>query len=456
MKSLGLRRAARHGAVAAVISSGVAVVLLAQQPTPPTITAFTNVGVVPMDSERILENQTVVVSAGRISALGSAATVAVPPEARKVDGTGKFLIPALAEMHAHIPPGAEVPDATIERTLFMYAANGIGRVRGMLGHERHLAFRRRARDGEIFSPAIVTSGPSFNGNSAPTPEAAVKMVTEQRKGGYDFLKIHPGLSLPTFNALAETADKLRMRFAGHVPAAVGLRRVLLARPATIDHLDGYMEALAGPDAPPAEWFGVNLVDRIDVNRIPELVKATRMATTWMVPTQILLENTIDDSTADELSRRPEMKYASPEQIKAWSENKAKYLQLPSEQRKKFITIRRSLIKAMFDGGVPILLGSDAPQIWNVPGFSAHRELEVLVASGLTPYQALQTGTINVARFLSIADMVGQIVLNRRADVVLVDGNPLIDIRNTAKISGVMLGGRWMDKADIQKRLDSGT
>jgi hypothetical protein len=441
------------GVAAAAVFSALAAALLARQPLPTQTLVFTNVGVIPMDRERVLEGQTVVVRGGKILAM-AAAGANVPADAVKVDGTGKFIIPALAEMHAHIPPGAQVTDAQIERTLFMYAANGIGRIRGMLGHERHLKFRQRAQDGEIFSPIIVTSGPSLNGNSAPTPEAAVKLVTETRQAGFDFLKIHPGLSLETFNAMAATADKLRIRFAGHVPSAVGLRRALQARFHTIDHLDGYVEALAGEDAPPSQWFGINLVDRVDLKRLPELVKATRAASTWMVPTQSLLENTVNDETAEALSKRPEMKYVAPEQLNAWSANKAKFLEIPADQRNRFITIRRTLIKSLFEGGVPLLLGSDAPQIWNVPGFSIHRELETMVASGLSPYQALQTGTVNVARFLGVADQVGQIGPERRADFVLIDGNPLTDIRNTSRISGVVLGGRWMSREDIQKRLDS--
>ncbi len=418
-------------------------------------TAFTNVSAIPMDRERVLENVTVVVRDGAIAAVGAARDVKVPPDAVKVDGTGKFLIPALAEMHAHIPPGDQVPDSAIERTLFMYAANGIGTVRGMLGHPRHLAYRERVARREIFSPIIYTSGPSLNGTSAPTPDAAVKLVNEQKQAGYDFLKIHPGLSLATFNAMAAAAAQARIRFAGHVPAAVGLRRALEAGQRTIDHLDGYMEALAGPDAPASQWFGVNLVGRVDMARIPELVKATRMTNVWLVPTQSLLENTVNDETADALSKRPEMKYATPEQLKAWSANKAKFLELPAEERRKFIEIRRALIKALFEGGVPLALGSDAPQIWNVPGFSVHRELEMMVASGLTPYQALQTGTVNVARFFGTADETGQVAAGRRADLVLLDANPLTDIRNTAKIAGVMLGGSWMAREEIAKRLDSG-
>jgi imidazolonepropionase-like amidohydrolase len=439
----------------AILGLVLAAAAVAAQPSDrPSVVAFTGVGVVPMDRERVETDWNVVVRDGRIAAAGPAAQVSVPDGAVRVQGAGRFLIPALAEMHAHIPPGPQVPAAVIERTLFMYAARGIGTIRGMLGHERHLAYRDRARTGDLFSPLIYTSGPSLNGNSAPTPDAAIELVTAEKDAGYDFLKIHPGLSRGTFDGMAATADRLEIRFAGHVPAAVGLQRALEARYQTIDHLDGYVEALAGPDAPPSQWFGVNLTARVDERRIPGLVAATRQAGTWMVPTEILLENSVSEESGESLARRPEMKYASPPQLAQWIEGKKKFDEIPVAERQRFIEIRRRLIKALHAGGVPFLLGSDAPQIWNIPGFSVHRELEALVASGLSPFEALATGTINVARFYDAEKERGTIAAGKRADLVLVDGNPLADIRNTAKISGVLINGRWLSQADIQKRLDS--
>jgi imidazolonepropionase-like amidohydrolase len=436
--------------LAIAIGAGVA----AQQTSAPVV-VFTNVSVVPMDRERVLENQTVVVRDGKIASVG-AADAKIPEGAQRIDGSGKFLIPTLSEMHAHIPPGDQVPDAAIERTLFMYAAGGIGTIRGMLGHQRHLAWRDRAAKGEVFSPIIYTSGPSLNGNSAPNPEAATKMVTTQKEAGFDFLKIHPGLGRETFDAMAATADKVGIRFAGHVPAAVGLERALETQMETIDHLDGYIEALASDGAPTSQWFGVNLVGQVDEKRIPELVQKTKAAGTWMVPTQILLESSVSDEPLDSMKAWPEMKYATPQQLEQWSASKTKFMEIAAPQRKRFVDQRRRLIKALHDGGVPFLLGSDAPQIWNVPGFSIHRELQSLVASGLTPFQALATGTTSVARFYKAEADRGTIAAGKRADMVLIDGNPLTDIRNTGKISGVMLGGRWMAREEIQKRLDGGT
>ena len=159
---------------------------------PDTTVAFVDVTVVPMDRERLIPGQTVVVRGGRISAMGPVSRVKVPAGSSTVDGRGKFLMPGLAEMHAHIPSG-ELPDSVVERTLFLYVSRGVTTVRGMLGHRRYLDLRDRSASGTLLSPTIYTSGPSLNGKSVATPESAARLVTEQKAAGYDFLKIHPGI-----------------------------------------------------------------------------------------------------------------------------------------------------------------------------------------------------------------------------------------------------------------------
>jgi Amidohydrolase family len=428
--------------------------LPAQAPASATTVVIRNVNVIPMDSERVLSNQTIVIRGDRIAELGPLGQVKAPGAAIEVDGTGRFLIPALAEMHAHVP-GGQAPDSAVNRVLFLYAANGIGTIRGMLGDPRHLVLRDRLAKGELWGPLLRTSGPSFNGNSVPTPAAAIAAVTEQKQLGYDLLKIHPGVKLDVFDALAATADKVGIRFAGHVPLDVGLARALESRYWTLDHIDGFVEALAKPGAPPSQMFGANLMAHLDESRIPGLVESTKKAGTWIVPTSILLENWLGETPPDEMTRWPEMKYADPAQVAQWVETKKKMTsQVPAADRQRFLALRRRLLKALHDGGAGILLGSDAPQIWNVPGFSAHRELQLMVASGLTPYQSLSTGTRNVAaHFGTLADA-GTITVGKRADLVLLDGNPLVDISNTAKIAGVALGGRWRSGDILKKGLDS--
>ncbi|MBA3556697.1 MAG: amidohydrolase family protein, partial [Gemmatimonadales bacterium] len=416
------------------------------------------VTVIPMDRERTLPNQTVIVRGDRIVEIGPASRVKVPEGGVRVDGRGKFLIPGLAEMHAHIP-GGQAADSVVERTLFLYVSGGITTVRGMLGHPRHLALRARAARGELVSPTIYTSGPSFNGNSVPTPEAAAKAVREQKEAGYDFLKIHPGIRRDVFDTLAATAQRVRIPLAGHVPLDVGLARALETRFATIDHLDGYIEAMVRDGSPlePSQsaFFGVNLAEQVDESKMAALVSATQNAGVWNVPTQILMENLIVGGRAEELAARPEMRYVAPAMLAEWAESKNALLEetgASARSARRMIEVRRKLIKALHAAGAGLLLGSDAPQVYNVPGFSTHRELEAMVAAGLTPYQALETGTRNVATFFGTLKETGTVETGKRADLVLLDGDPLRDIRSTAKRSGVMLGGRWMPRAEIDARL----
>ena len=322
----------------------------------------------------------------------------------------------------------------------------------MLGDPRHLQYRERVAKGELFSPRIYTSGPSFNGKSATSPEVAAKMVQEQKASGYDLLKIHPGVSRAAFDALDAKADELKIPFAGHVPLEVGLQRALEAKYHSIDHLDGYVEALA-KEPLTSQFFGLNLINQVDESRIPSLVAATKAAGVWQVPTQVLMDSLLSEQSADEMAKWPEMKYVPAEMLKAWIDQKNGIsTKAPAADRQKFLLLRRKIMKALFDGGVPFALGSDAPQWWNVPGFSAHRELKSLVAAGFTPFQALQTGTVNPARYFGTSASTGTVARGMRADLLLLDANPLTDVGNTTKIAGVMLNGRWMSRPDIDKRL----
>jgi imidazolonepropionase-like amidohydrolase len=438
-----------------VLAGGVLAWLATKPGAQSASTAFVGVSVLPMDKDAVLADQTVIVQGGKIVSVAPSSKAQIPAGAVRVEGAGKFLMPGLAEMHAHIP-GGTAPDSAVERTLFLYAANGITTIRGMLGDPRHLVYRERAAKGEIVSPLIYTSGPSFNGKTASTKEMAVDAVIAQKKAGYDLLKIHPGVPRDVFDALAAKADELKIPFAGHVPAAVGLQRALDAKYASIDHLDGYVEAMAKNPETVSQFFGTNLMNDIDDSRFAGLVSASKAAGVWQVPTQVLLDNLLNDVPTDELAARPEMKYTPAETIKNWIAQKQNFQKIPQAERAKLLGLRRRLIKALHDAGVPFALGSDAPQLWNVPGFSAHRELKSIVDAGLTPYQALRTGTANVGVYFKTESTTGTVAAGKRADLLLLDANPLQNIDNSWKIAGVMLNGRWMSKAEIDKRLAEGS
>ncbi len=418
--------------------------------------AFVNATVIPMNREGSVAGQTVVVRGDRIAEVGPSARVRVPEGAVRIEAAGKFLMPGLAEMHAHIPPQQQATDQEILRVLELYALNGVTTVRGMLGVPRHIGFRARAAAGEILSPRIWTSGPSFNGNSVPSPDSAARMVRAEKALGYDFLKVHPGVSRAAFDSLDAAADQVGIRYAGHVPLAVGLRRAIEARYWTIDHIDGFVEAMVDhPPATPQEggFFGLAVLDRVQESRLPALVSAMKAAGVWVVPTSYFFEAITGDDPVETLAARPDMRHIPAPVVQNWSTITTQIrTDTPREQRARFIALRRRVLTALHDGGVGIALGSDSPQFWNAPGFSVARELSVYVAAGLTPWQALATGTRNVAQLLGNSAEAGSVEAGKRADLLLLDADPLRDVTNVSRTAGVMVGGRWVPKDEIERRL----
>jgi imidazolonepropionase-like amidohydrolase len=287
---------------------------------------------------------------------------------------------------------------------------------------------------------------------------ARRQVREQAAAGYDFIKVHPGLSAAEFTALAETANELGIPFAGHVPVAVGVRAALGLNMATIDHLDGYLVSLLPAHSHESGGYGgffdVMLAAELDPQQISAIAAATAASGTWNVPTQVLIEHRVSATPASELQNRAEMKYMPAETVERWYATKQALLSerdFDPEVAELAIVLRRQLILALHEAGARLLLGSDAPQVFNVPGYSTHRELQVLVASGLTTFEALQTGTTAAAEFLGTN--AGSVRVGKDADLVLLDANPLDDIENSRRIHGVMLRGSWLSGKTLEERLE---
>jgi hypothetical protein len=414
-----------------------------------------SVNVIPMEKEEVVPNQTVVIKDGKITAIGN--NVKHGNNALIIDGRGKYLIPGLAEMHAHVPP---IDDLTpMKEVLLLFAANGITTIRGMLGHPKHLQLRSMINNGEVLGPRLYTTGPSFNGFAVKTPETGASMVRSQKQAGYDFLKLHPGLTKENFASIASTAKEVGIPFVGHVSFGVGVWRAIDAGYSSIDHLDGFIEGMVpgieNMVEQQAGLFGMFVADRADTTMIPKLMNGLKSKNIWVVPTQSLAERWFSpDFTAEDFTSDPESKYIKQETLNNWIEAKKNLLANPeynASKIKDYIALRRRLIKACQQYGVGLLLGCDAPQVFNVPGSSTHYELEYLVRSGLTPYEALRTGTVNVAAYLKLPDT-GMIKRGYTADLVLIDGNPLQDITQTRKVRGVMLNGKWLSREYIDAGL----
>jgi len=416
-------------------------------------TAFINVNVIPMTSDTVLRARTVIVNDGEIVVIGDVDDTAVPADAVVVDGTDRFLIPGLSEMHGHIPGRNS---GGLDRVLHLYVANGITTVRGMLGQPSHLELRSALQKGERLGPRLYTSGPSLNGRSVTSPQRAISMVEQQHAAGYDFLKIHPGLTRQAFDAMAATANRLGIPFAGHVPEDVGIERALAAGIATIDHLDGYMESLLRPHDDPSGglsgFFGVFIADQADETKISGIVAATVEAGTWNVPTDSLFRHaTSSESDPDDMVDWPEMKYMPADTVERWRRAKREILDDANyhpDTAARAVALRQQLILELHRNGAGLLLGSDSPQIFNVPGFAIHRELEYLVDAGLTPFEALRTGTANPAEFFGRTGDFGVVKTGAEADLILLDANPLEDVTNTRRIHGVMLRGCWLSRSEL--------
>lgn len=421
-------------------------------------TAFVNVNVIPMTSETVLYARTVIVTDGKIVTIGEVDSTSLPADAVVVDGTDRYLIPGLAEMHGHVP-GGDAPN--LQRVLNLYVANGVTTVRGMLGQPSHLELRKRISAGETLGPKLITSGPSLNGRSVSNAQAAIAMVEAQHAAGYDFLKIHPGLTRPEFDAMAATARGLGMPFAGHVPEDVGIQRALDAGIASIDHLDGYMQALLPVNDDPSGglsgFFGVFIADQADESKIEDIVTATAAAGVWNVPTDSLFQHvTSAEIDLDEMVDWPEMVYMPAATVSQWQQAKRDLLDdanYDAATAARAVRLRQRIINELHEAGAGLLLGSDSPQIFNVPGFAIHRELEFLVQAGLTPFEALETGTVNAAIFFGNESNSGSIAPGNAADLVLLDANPLQDISNSRRVHGVMVNGRWLSQADIGDLLE---
>ena len=221
----------------------VGAALLATSTVAQEVTVFRNVSVIPMDTERVLDAQTVVVRGERIESISAAASAQIPQNARVIDGSGRYLVPGLAEMHAHVPPGDD--PQYVEEVLFLYVANGVTTARGMLGTPSHLQLRERLARHDVLGPRLFTSGPSLNDNSVGSADDAARIVSEQARAGYDFVKVHPGPTRAEYDAAVQAGAASGIKLAGHVPADVGVLRansvrrcsIALAQPGVVLDLD---------------------------------------------------------------------------------------------------------------------------------------------------------------------------------------------------------------------------
>ena len=437
---------------------------------PTSAVAFLDVNVVPMDSERIIEAQTVVVLGTRIVAIGPVGETEVPEGARRIDGSGRYLMPGLADMHAHVDEDGD---------LLLFLANGVTTVRNMAGGPAHLERRQRIARGELLGPTMYTAGPVIDGpvelwpgNAAPPlpPDAyeviersrdGERVVREQTAAGYDFIKVYDNLPAEAYEGVATAARDLGIPIAGHVPFGVGLA-VALTDLASIEHLRGYIYELFADSAELSLGWDKRsrflAWNHIDTTRFARVVQATVDAGIWNVPTLTRYQKNMMP-TEDHLRRytSPEASYVNPAIIqrmlsgRSFTENAGygSFVEADFVAGRRVFQMKKAFVKALHDAGANILLGSDD---W-FAGFATQQELQNLVDAGLTPYQAIATGTTNAAVFLEAADEFGTVAVGMTADLVLLEDDPLTNVRHLQNRTGVMVQGRWFTEGELKQMLD---
>lgn len=436
----------------------------------PGVLAVRHVSVIPMTSDVVLGDATVIARDGRIVAVGPAASTPVPRGAQIIEGAGKFLIPGLADMHVHLlSDGDEVHDSAGPAELGVMLANGVTAVRLMMGTPEQLALRRAVIAGTVVGPQLWVASPQLTGRTSEnalvvtTPNEARDAVRRSAEAGYDFIKITLFITRQVFDAIVDEAKTRGIRVVGHVDPEVGVRRALEAGE-QIEHLDSYLEAALADSAPMRESLTQMLVyknqnwtsmDFIDDRKIDQLAGATARAGVFVNPTQNVFNTSFGIGESDSVIRnRPDWHFWPPKMragyLRAHANywDRARWSERTDARQRRYVEVRNKLVKAIHDSGGKIMAGSDTPEWFHMYGWGLHRELQALVRAGLTPFQALTAATKRPAEFLGATREWGTIEPGKRADFVLLSANPLTDIRNSAAIEAVAIGGRWLTRAQL--------
>jgi imidazolonepropionase-like amidohydrolase len=406
--------------------------LLATQPQDSGTVVFEHVAVVLADSGRVRFDQTVVVHRGRIARVGPASSVSMPPAASRIDGRGRYLLPGLVDLHAHLTA----------RDFPLFLVNGVTTVREMNGSPAHLAWRDSVNAGLLAGPSLVVSSPLLAGvpqryrhELIRTPAEAVAAVQLAARLGYDALKVYDGLSRDAYQALAEEAARTGLSLTGHVPLAVGLEGLAPGQ-RSVEHTQ---EILRGLDPHTADSAAID-------GRVA-LLMGTGVAVT---PTLAVFERLSLSGTAEvqALFDRPEMALVDSSIAAWWSSFRRPSPAPASAGAMRLAEAHRLVVRRLMARRIPILIGTDTPNPFMVPGYSLHDELAGLERQGMTRAALLRSATTGAAEFLGAAQEFGLVKPGLRADLILVDGNPLDDLSVLRRPVGVMVRGVWYARATL--------
>jgi imidazolonepropionase-like amidohydrolase len=439
----------------------------AQKPAADDLLVLQNVTVVDVRRGTLQAEQTVILERNHILSVGPSKSAKYPRNAASVNCRGLFLIPGLWDMHVHLVFGDWFPDAK-DISLPLFVSNGVTGVRDM-GSELDVVqgWRDEIEAGRLVGPRILTSGPMLDGPkprfpssvAIATPEEAHRAVADLKRRGADFIKLQSLIPREAVFAIAEEAKKQEIPFEGHVPDAVRASEMSAAGMKSFEHLIGIFE---GSSPAEDEFLKGNKTEgrflaTYDSARAATLASTLAKNRTWQCPTLVWERggNLIDVSDFSEDTR---VKYVPASwKNKTWKrftdEITQGYGTDDLATRKKFIEKELEVVGMLHKIGVPFLAGTDTPAGVHIfPGYSLHEELQRFVAAGFTPLEALQTATINPARFFAMEDQAGTVEKGKFADLVLLSANPLEDIANTQKIAAVIVNGQYFRRADLDKIL----
>jgi imidazolonepropionase-like amidohydrolase len=431
--------------------------------------AIIDVNVVDVRVGTVRASQTVIIEDHRIASVGPRSSATLPLQAVSIDGRGKFLIPGLWDMHVHLVFGDWFPRAK-EISLPLLVANGITGVRDMGSELETLkSWRTEIGDGQLLGPRIVLSGPMLDGPkprfpssvAITTPEDGRRAVRDLKSRGADFIKLQSLIPRDAVFAVADEARKQRISFQGHVPDSVRASEMAAAGMSSFEHLIGIFEGSSGreDDFLEGDKTQAKFLANYDSARAARLAATLARDQTWQCPTLVwerggnLLD--VTDFSQDTRAKYVPAFWKNVTWKKFTDQVKTEFNTDDLATRKTFLEKELEIVRLLHKAGVPFLAGTDTPPgVYIFPGFSLHEELQRFVDAGFTPLEALQTATVNPARFFHKEDQFGSIEKEHFADLVLLGANPLENIDNTQKIVAVFLNGRYFSSADLQKLLSS--
>lgn len=447
-------------------------------PLRPGTSAVIGATVIPMTgAQPRLDDATIVIRDGRIVEVGPSRSTRVPEGARRIDGRGKFVIPGLADMHTHLFSDADaVPDSAGAAEIGVMLANGVTAARLMIGTPAQLALRSALQRGGITGPQLWVASPQLAGREMEntmvvrTADEARAAVRAAKRDGYDFVKLTLDITPDVFEGVAAEARAQGIGIVGHIDVAVGLARGL-ASGMQLEHLDAFFEAVLADDAPSRtsvtqggvfqmrNWASL---DHIDDAKVERIAREAARAGAVLGPTQNVFSTAFAIGEDTNVVRsRADFAHWPPRLAAGYLRAHARYwtaandsLKTPA-RRARYVAVRDRIIEVLHESGGMLIAGSDTPEWFHTYGYALPRELAAYVKAGLTPLEALRTATVNPARHLGAEREWGSIAPGLRADLVVLDADPLADIANTARIHAVAIGGAWHDRAALDAMLRRG-